>query len=449
MLCSLLFVNQILPSHWMVFGLIEVIAFFIFSNQLTQNWKSISIQIFIKKIFTTALIIRVVYVLFSYFFYEYMTGIPFEFTTADANGYHEEATWINELYKNQDFLNKYPDYIKGNYSDAGYPVYLSIIYFISDNSILFARIIKAILSAYTCILIYKICRNNFGESTGRIAGIISIFFPSFIYYCGLHVKETEMIFVLTFFIERISAILISKKISYPSLIVGITLAFLLFFFRTVLGVSAFFALFSALLLTQNKFMQSSKKIVIGIWVVLTLFIFLGGTLIGEMERLWGEKGTNQRRSMEARAALNTGNKFAKYGASALFAPFILVAPFPTMVNVETQQNQMMLHGGFYVKNILGFFVLLAIIVLIRRKEYKKHIFILSFLLVYLGILTLSKFAISERFHMPAYPILIVLTAYGISKLDLKNSKYYIPYLILIGIIIIGWNWFKLAGRGSV
>lgn len=449
MLCSLLFMNQILPSHWIIFGLIEVIAFFTFSNKLTQNWKTSSVNTIYKKIFTTALLIRLTYVIFSYFFYEYMTGIPFEFSTADANAYHNEASWINGLYHNQEFLLKYPEYISGKYSDAGYPIYLSIIYFISDNSILFARIVKALLSAYTCILIYKICKNNFGESTGRIAGIISIFFPSFIYYCGLHVKETEMIFVLTFFIERISSILISKKISYPTLIVGIVLVFLLFFFRTVLGVSAFFALFSAILFTQNKFLQNSKKIVIGIWVLITLFLFLGGTLIGEIERYWGEKGTNQSRSMEARAALKTGNKFAKYGASTIFAPLILVAPFPTLVNVETQQNQMMLHGGFYVKNILGFFILLALIVLIRTKQYKKHIFILSFLLVYLGILTLSKFAISERFHMPAYPILIVLAAYGISKLDLKNSKYYIPYLILIGIVIIGWNWFKLAGRGEI
>jgi 4-amino-4-deoxy-L-arabinose transferase-like glycosyltransferase len=378
-----------------------------------------------------------------------MTGIPFEFQTADANAYHNEATWINDLYNNESFFQTYPDYINGKYSDAGYPIYLSIIYFISDNSIIFARIIKALLSAYTCILIYKICKNNFGESTGRIAGIISIFFPSFIYYCGLHVKETEMIFVLTFFIERISTILTSKKIAYPTLISGIALAFLLFFFRTVLGVSAFFALFSAILFTQNKFLQSSKKMVIGIWVVITLFLFLGGTFINEIERYWGEKGTNQSQSMEARSALKTGNKFAKYGASVVFAPFIFVAPFPTMVNVETQQNQMMLHGGFFVKNVLGFFILLALIVLIRTKQYKKHIFILSFLLVYLGILTLSKFAISERFHMPAYPVLIILAAYGISQLNFKNSKYYIPYLILIGLVIIGWNWFKLAGRGEI
>jgi hypothetical protein len=128
---------------------------------------------------------------------------------------------------------------------------------------------------------------------------------------------------------------------------------------------------------------------------------------------------------------------------------MLIAPFPTLVNVETQQNQMMLNGGFVVKNIIGFFILLALILLIKTKEFKKHILILAFLLIYLGILALSKFAISERFHMPIYPILLILTAFGISKINKKSAKYYVPYLFLVGAIIIGWNYFKLAGRGAV
>jgi hypothetical protein len=61
----------------------------------------------------------------------------------------------------------------------------------------------------------------------------------------------------------------------------------------------------------------------------------------------------------------------------------------------------------------------------------------------------SSFALSERFHLPALPFLIILAAYGITNINYKNHKYYIPYLLLIGIIIIAWNAFKLAGRGIV
>ena len=438
-----------MPIHWIVFGLFEVLCFFYFASSLSLKWRAIPVKNFVKKLFILALIIRIVYVIFTYFFYENMTGIPFEFQTGDALGYHKEAIWINKLFHSQQIISKYIPYVGGNYSDAGYPVYLSIIYFFADNSILLARIVKAILSAYTCILIFKICKNNFGEQTAKIAGLLALLFPSFIYYCGLHVKETEMIFLISFFIERADNLIRNQHFSYLNLLLIISLGFSLFFFRTVVGISAFFALFSVLLLSKNRFIQSGKKIAIGIWVIAALLLFLGGTLQNEISKYWEDRETNQLQSMKARAETENGNKFSKYGASAVFAPFMLIAPFPTLVNVDTQQNQMMLNGGFFVKNIIGFFILLAIILLIKTKEYKRHILILSFLLVYLGILTLSKFAISERFHMPIYPILLIFTAFGISKVNVKSAKYYIPYLILVGAIIIGWNYFKLAGRGAV
>ena len=72
-----------------------------------------------------------------------------------------------------------------------------------------------------------------------------------------------------------------------------------------------------------------------------------------------------------------------------------------------------------------------------------------FTLAYLAILARSPYALSERFHMPVVPFLIILSAYGISQIDLKNKKFFIPYLVIIGLIIIGWNWFKLAGRGVI
>ncbi len=438
-----------MPIHWMIFGLIEVVCFFYFSSNLSLKWNKISTKDFIKKLFFTALIIRVIYVIFTYFFYDSMTGIPFEFQSADAFGYHNEAIWINKLYQNQQLISKYGPYIGERYSDAGYPVYLSIIYFISDNSILFTRIMKAILSAYTCILIFKICRNNFGEQTARIAGLLAMLFPSFIYYCGLHVKETEMIFLISLFIERGDNLIRNQHFSYLNLLLVISVGFSLFFLRTIVGVSAFFALFSVLLLSENRFIQTGKKIAIGIWATVALLLLLGGALQNEISKYWEDRGTNQLQSMKARAEVADGNKFSKYGTSAIFAPFMLIAPFPTLVNVETQQNQMMLNGGFVVKNIIGFFILLALILLIKTKEFKKHILILAFLLIYLGILALSKFAISERFHMPIYPILLILTAFGISKINKKSAKYYVPYLFLVGAIIIGWNYFKLAGRGAV
>ncbi|MES2588249.1 MAG: glycosyltransferase family 39 protein [Bacteroidota bacterium] len=443
---GILYLSKLMPLRWYILGNIEVIGFFYFSHTLTKKWTQFSAKRFITKLFVYALIIRIIYVFFTYFFYTSMTGIPFEFETGDALGYHNEAVWLKDLTLNGQFVSKYLPYVNGNYSDTGYPFYLSIIYMLIDNSILIARIVKAILSAYTCVFIYKIAKNNFGEATGKIAGIIALLFPSFIYYCGIHVKETEMIFLVTLFIERADFYLSVSTLNFKTLMWILLLGISLFFFRTILGISAFFTLFTVLIFSANKWVQSSKKILVGFWIVLSLGLFLGGGMQNEISKYWEARGTNQAQSLKARSEIAQGNKLAKYGTGIVFAPFMLVAPFPTMINIETQQNQMMIHGAYYVKNVLGFFVFIALFFFYKEKIIKKHLILIAFLLVYLGILTLSKFAISERFHMPIYPVLICLAAFGVSRLNLKNSKGYTLYLVILALVIVGWNWFKIAGR---
>jgi hypothetical protein len=40
-----------------------------------------------------------------------------------------------------------------------------------------------------------------------------------------------------------------------------------------------------------------------------------------------------------------------------------------------------------------------------------------------------------------------MAAYGMTQAGKKERKWYIPFLVLIVFAAIGWNWFKLAGRG--
>ena len=72
--------------------MIQVIAFFYFSNVLSKKWASIPEKFFKKKIFRTALTIRLIYVVFAYFFYQYMTGAPFEFFATDVLWYHKRES---------------------------------------------------------------------------------------------------------------------------------------------------------------------------------------------------------------------------------------------------------------------------------------------------------------------------------------------------------------------
>lgn len=448
-LVSLLFFNHAMSFLWIAFGLIEVMGFFYFSNKLSKEWQRYSERTFEKKIFRTSLIIRIIYVLFSYLFYYLMTNKPFEFGSADAFAYHQAAGWIIEYMKAGE-LSTYFESMKGNYADAGYPFYLSLVYYITGSSILIARIVKAFLSAYMSVLIYRLASRNFGENVGRIAAVFAMLMPHFIYYCGLHLKETEMIFLSVWFLERVDFLLRSKNYSFKNIILPLLLVGSLFFFRTVLGAAALFAVVTAVLFSDSRIIHKQKRFFMILWTVLAVGVFLGGTIAQEVEAVWQKSGTDaQAANMEWRTKRDGGNEFAKYAGAAVFAPLILTIPFPTIIHIDSQENQMMVNGNNYVKNILSFFVIYAFYRIIKEKRLRQNPLLSSFLITYLGILALSHFAHSERFHLPSLPISIIFASYGISIFVNKHKKYYSVWLVFIFFVIVGWSWFKLAGRGLV
>lgn len=151
--------------------------------------------------------------------------------------------------------------------------------------------------------------------------------------------------------------------------------------------------------------------------------------------------------MESFSLKSGGNRFARYGSAAIFVPIIIPAPFPTLVNIPEQQNIMMSNGDLFTRNVYVFFVFVAFFILFKKKQLKENLLLSTFLASYLLILANSGFALSPRFHVPALPFLILFAGFGITQTTRSISSYYMVYLIVISILIIAWNWFKLAGRG--
>jgi len=443
-ICSVLFKNVLLPWLWVLFAFIEVFGFFYFVNQTGRSWASISSKRLIRKLFWVSLFLRVIWVVFSYYFFIAQTGEPFDWVMADSWGYHTWALEASDSFSEKGFAQFFESGI--GYSDLGYPMYLTAVYLIFGKSIIIARLLFAFFSAWTCVLIYKLAKRNFGEVSGRIAGIMAVLLPNFIYYTGLHLKETLMVFLIVAFMERADYLLRSNKISAPYLLILGLLAASLFFLRTVLGLSAIFALFSALMLSKKIAKTWLNRMVVLFWFSIIIWFFASAEIQGEINYFYQQQ-YQQEASMEYRAKREGGNAFATYGTAAVFLPVILVAPFPTMVNIDYQKQQMLLSGAYFVRNIYAFFVILALILMLKRKKWRNHILILSFIAAYCFILAKSSFAISERFHLPIVPFLLILAAFGITQLNKSNKVFFIPYVILIVMIIIGWNWFKLAGRG--
>ncbi len=442
---SVLFFGYSMSLLWIFFGALEVFMFFYFSNRLSRRWRVKSADLFKKNLFFLSLIIRVVWVVISYFFYIGMTGQPFEFEAADSMDYHAMAVDL----ATRGYAEMKSVFWGLQINDMGYGTYLGTLYMVLGKSIFLSRLVKALLGAFTVVLIYKLASRNFGESTGRMAGIMAMLFPNLILYSGLHLKEVEMLFLVALFLERTDNLLRGTKLKLIDIFVIILIGVALFTFRTILGVTAFFALFSALIFSKREMGKYGNRIMLGIWLIVTVGYLATGTIANEVDEYWAERSNNQKQSMVERSKRKMGNKLSKYGSGTLFAPAIFVIPVSTMVDVGGQQNQLLIHGGNFIKNILSFFIYLSMFFIIRNKKWKDFVLIEVFLLSYLAVVSLSAFAHSERFHQPILPVYIAFIAYGISKSTNKTKKYFTMYSVFLFLVLLAWNFVKLKGRGLI
>ncbi len=440
--------SHVLNMIWIIFGLFEVLFFFLMVKNYTENWVNTSEKVFIKRLFWYALIVRIIWVIFSFYFYQLRYNHPFEFDAADSQMYFEAgkdgASWLrNGTFDISNFMPWM------DVSDRGYPFYLSFVSYISNDSIFLVRIFKAILSAFTCILVFKLASRTFNTQTAKIAAVFCAFMPNLIYYTGLHLKETEMTFLILLFLERADYVIRSKKYNLINVTLPVLVACTLFFFRTVIGVTALFAFFTTLMFTSTKVIGMGKRTILIVWGLVALSYFVGGRIATEIEQVWIDRNSNQAQSMEFRSSMKGGNEFAKYASGTVFAPLIMIIPFPTMVETEGQENSKLIHGGNYVKNVMAFFAMFALLLIIKERSWRKFTLTGSFMLGYLIIVALSKFAASERFHLPVLPLLLMYAAYGITQVTNKTKKYFTFYLIFLFVALVGWSWFKLAGRGAI
>ena len=404
---SIFFIRHAMSIEYIIMGIAWVVGFFLLSNYCSQKWKDIPQKQLLRNLFLTALGLRIFWVFFSYIFYTIKTGIPFEFSAADALWYYEESTGnINTQWK--DIWN-YLFVDTQTVSDSGYVFYLTFLAKIFGENILFPRLINACFSAATVLLIYFLAKRNIGEEGGRLAAIFACFMPNLIFYCGLHMKETFMIFLMVTYLERADYILRSRKYNVFTIAIPILLALILFTFRTVLGAVAVFAFVTALVFTNTSVIGKTKRYMLIGWGLLAAITFTGGTILNEVEGLLEDRDANQanKRMMQT----NKGNQWAKYATGTVMAPMMFVLPFPTMVDVDEQYNQQMLSGGNYVRNFLGGFVLIALFsAIFITKNWRNLSLIGSFVIAYLGIVSSSGFANSERFLLPGLPVLLIMAA---------------------------------------
>lgn len=441
---SVVFFDHVLPFIWMLFGSVEVLLFFFYSNRLTLQWRLLSPKTFVKKLFWTSLCIRLVYMVFIFFFYDSMTGQPFMFNSADEQLYYNISGYWRERGFDA-FLNEMQWF---GLDDTGEFYWTAFLCFLFGHFILTARIAHCLLSALTCVLIYRIAKRHFGESTARMAAVFCMLMPNLIYYCGIHLKETDMVFLVVLLVDSVEVLLSEKKFNWTRLIIGFASVLALFTFRTALAVVGLIAVLIAVVLNKGKLVSTWKRVGLALLVVVAISMTtVGNRLMEEVNRVWEEGSSNQSLGMEYRAQRSGGNSFAKYASGVMFAPAIFTLPFASMVYTEGQENQQMIHGGNFAKNVMSGFTILAIVLLLLSGDWRKHTLPMALMMGYLVVIAFSNFAHSERFHQPALPFELMFAAYGISQLQRKHVKWIDYWMVFVMLANVGWAYIKLAGRG--
>lgn len=449
-LISLWYSNQVQPWYLWLFGLISVGTFFFGSNELTKRWAFVSEKRFVRNLIFCALIIRLVFVIFIYYYnYEHF-GNYWGAGSTDVTFYVPEAMGAAENFLRGDYKIITNWVNQGiELGDTGYMAYLLIVYLLTFrvSDVFIPLILKALWGALTCWMIYRVTQRHFGEYIARIAGIIALLYPSFIWWCGSMMKETEMLAIMMVFVDQVDSALMEERLPFGKLGFALLWGSLLFTFRTVLGVVAYLALLLAVILSSKRIISWAKKVLFAIIVFGFVGLAMGDSLSSTIEDLVDSAQTTG--TIERNRARAKTSSIARYATATVMAPLIFTVPFPSLVYTSFEQEQSMQRSGAnYVKNILSFFVILIMFVLLLSGEWRQHVFIIALMIGYLVVLVFSSFSHSGRFHLPAELFEIVFAAYGISLLNNPKYKRWLNYAF-IGefIIIFVWNYFKLAGRG--
>ena len=444
---SMVFSDYALQPKWMLWGIGEVLFFFVLTAIFYPRWKNDDEKHFKWKVFLTAFGIRAVYVFVMLYYYYWETGIAFEYGAADSFWYHKMGIYLARAAKNGYFKEAFYSLndLMG-FSEKGYILWLALIYRIFGRSWLVPRLFKALMSAYLCLVIYKLGERTMGKRTGRLAAVMCVFMPILIQICGLHTKETEMIFLSILALERMDYLIRSKKYTVWNIFCPILLTGLTFGFRTVVGMCLIFAFLVFVVLSSRDLVNKKGKIITLAATVVVFFGFLFTPVGREMKIIYRLKFSDLDYQTERYESL--GMKHSELAQSWILTPGAFVLPLAPMVEEAPDHNKM-IHGSTYVKNFLAFFAMLAIVVAFRQKKWRDFSLIGAYELSYLAIIMFSFAANSERYHEPSVPLLILMAAYAMTHLRRKDLKWFYAYCGVLFAALVLWNWLKLSARGLV
>lgn len=156
-------------------------------------------------IFALALLVRVVHL------YESSSNPSFLVPTIDSETYDKVARAVaTGKGMNYNFF----------WQPFFYPLFLSLVYTVSNSSIVWAKVVQVLLGCITCVLTYRLGRRIFNRTTGIVAGLITALYGPLIFFEAELLASGWAVFwsvVLIFVLLECA----SRKTLWISLIVGL------------------------------------------------------------------------------------------------------------------------------------------------------------------------------------------------------------------------------------
>jgi hypothetical protein len=417
------------------------------SNYFPRIWSNISERSFSTKLFWGSFIIRLL-AMFVLLAISYQTWNKFYYVGAmDEMVYFRVANEAVNV-RIQDGLWQAYQHILASFkleiSDTGFSTFLMLIVSIVGQAPILIKILLCAMGSYVVMRGYHLASLVFEQPAARLAGVFLMLYPISWFYSAVMLKEGIMVLMITE--AMILTIKLQKSFSFIRLIKVVILIILLFFFRSAISILLMLVLFFSFFMQYKR-----KNYVLNIFaalIIITLYVyFLKST--GRYDEYYNQYTNIDEFSQERLSYVERINPFVAVVSSPAFAALSYISPFPSVVSVPNAQG--LPHSEYYYHIagnlfwiILAFFSFYGLYYSIMYKRQQMATLI-AFIVGYQFVLLKAMMFTSVRFSYPAKPFLLIMAAYGIYQI--KSKKWYPLYLAAALIMIVGWNYVRLKGRG--
>lgn len=446
----LLFPQFIMSLPILAIGIAIILFFYTALNFYNRSWGNI--KNFELKLFTHSLVFRLISIAGMHWITSLYNpeSLPLEIGAADSWNYMLSGEMVADAIKHDRSVFRTLSYFWKGESDYGFSIYIGTIYYIFGNSVLVIKILNAILGALTALKIYQITKMLYPEKTARTAGILIMLMPPLLWFTGMLLKETLLIFILVSICKLVINLSQNPKDIKLNLFLIMLYISSLFYFRVFL---APLAIISSIL--HFSFFTKQKLRYRLITMFIGLLLSVGSYLI-VMKLGMADSVTTLIEDSKGQFLNELTSSAEQRGVSykiAIIAPLIIVGsivtPLPSLLHFDDGQIGIYAHfQNELIRNFMYFFLFIGIINFIKNNN-RAGLYVFLFSMGYSIIMVSSGTSFQDRFQLLSLPFLIIFMADGINSSARNKEKKWSVYLFFIFLAILSWNFFKLAIREIV